>query len=60
MIRVADGKCPKCKTVMERRNHMFFWRGTFFNGLVCVPCNALYDDPSDSFAEHTGLPLEKS
>jgi len=47
--KVADGKCPKCSTVLERRQNQFHWRGRFFHGLVCVPCNALWDDPEDSF-----------
>lgn len=44
--------CPTCGGAFERRPNMFHWRGTFFHGLVCSPCNALYDDPSDSFMAH--------
>ncbi|HSX22904.1 MAG TPA: hypothetical protein VLE97_09045 [Gaiellaceae bacterium] len=44
--------CPKCGGPFERREDMFHWRGRFFHGLVCVPCNALWDDPSDSFEAH--------
>ena len=44
--------CKKCGTSMERRPNMFHWRGRFFHGLVCVPCNALWDDPTDSFEKH--------
>ena len=44
--------CKKCGTTLERRPSMFYWRGQFFHGLVCVPCNALWDDPTDSFEKH--------
>jgi ribosomal protein L40E len=50
---MIDGKtCRKCGSVLERRPSMFYWRGRFFHGLVCVPCNALWDDPTDSFERH--------
>jgi hypothetical protein len=48
-------RCPKCHEPMVRRQEKFFWRGRFFSGLVCVPCNSLWDDPDDSFEEHVGL-----
>ena len=44
--------CKKCGTALERRPNMFYWRGQFFHGLVCPPCNALWDDPTDSFEQH--------
>lgn len=44
--------CKKCGTALERRPNMFYWRGRFFHGLVCTPCNALWDDPTDSFEQH--------
>ena len=44
--------CDKCGGTLERRPNMFYWRGCFFHGLVCVPCNALWDDPTDSFEQH--------
>jgi hypothetical protein len=50
----------KCGTEMESRNDMFYYRGRYFPGLVCVKCNALYDDPSDSFHLYVGLPHELS
>lgn len=49
-VQPVDGKCPKCGEPMERRPAMFYWRGTYFHGLV--HCNALWDDPSDSFEEY--------
>jgi len=49
-VQPVDGKCPKCGKQMERRAAQFFWRGTYFNGLVC--CNSLWDDPTDSFEEY--------
>lgn len=39
--------CPKCSKPMEKRAGMFFWRGEFKPGLVCVPCHALYVVPGD-------------
>jgi hypothetical protein len=44
--------CKKCGTAMERYPNQFYWRGRFFHGLVCVPCNAFWDDPTDSFEQH--------
>ena len=44
--------CKKCGAALERRANMFYWRGRFFHGLVCTPCNALWDDPTDSFEQH--------
>lgn len=46
-----DGLCPKCRAPLERRERMFHWRGRSFRGLVCGPCNALWEDPTDSFLE---------
>jgi hypothetical protein len=36
--------CPKVPEhgPMERREEMFWWRGTFSPGWVCVKCNALW------------------
>lgn len=47
--------CPKCGAPQEVRPNMFYWRGRYFSGLVCVPCNSLRDNPEDSFEEHVGL-----
>lgn len=41
--------CPKCKLPLARRPAQFYWRGRTFSGLVCFACNALWDDPTDSF-----------
>ncbi len=49
MKTIKDGKCPKCKTKMIIREGMFNWRGNTFSGLVCEKCNALYNNPKDSF-----------
>ena len=47
--------CVKTGNTLERKANMFFWRGRYFTGLVDVKTNALYDDPSDSFAKHIGI-----
>lgn len=44
--------CKKCKKPTEVRKGMFHWRGKSFSGLVCEDCNALYDNPEDSFNKH--------
>jgi hypothetical protein len=44
--------CPKCGTPLEIRAAQFYWRGRYFTGLVCKPCNALFDNPRDSFFAH--------
>jgi len=54
---ITEAKCPKCRGNMERRGGQFYWRGCFFSGLVCPSCNALYDDPTDSFQSHVGMSI---
>jgi hypothetical protein len=44
--------CPKCSTPLVVRPSMFCWRGRYFSGLVCEKCNALWDNPEDSFMDH--------
>lgn len=39
-MKVGD-KC-KCGHTLERKQNMFYWRGEYFDGAVCEPCNALY------------------
>jgi hypothetical protein len=34
--------CPKCAHPMEKREGMFYWRGDFRPGWVCIPCNSLH------------------
>ncbi len=43
--------CPKCGQKMERRENQFYWRQYWFPGLVCVSCNALYEDPEKPFVQ---------
>lgn len=50
--KINSSFCPKCGKEMELRDRMFHWRGKFFTGYVCVVCNALYDNPEDSFIKH--------
>lgn len=45
-------ECPKCNKEMKVQQGMFHYRGTSMSGLVCVYCNALYDNPEDSFKEY--------
>lgn len=49
---IEPEKCPKCARPLVVMQGMFFWRGKSFSGLVCKPCNALWDNPSDSFEKH--------
>jgi len=53
-IEVSGGRvnCEKCGSTLVRKPNMFFWRGTWFQGLVCEVCNSLWDDPEDSFIAH--------
>jgi len=45
-------KCPSCSGPVERRPGMFASSKTgHMDGLVCTFCNALWDDPGDSFLE---------
>jgi len=38
---------------------MFHWRGKDFHGQVCEGCNALWDDPEESFHIHVGEPVKR-
>lgn len=44
--------CPKCGNEMILKDNMFHWRGKWMSGLVCEKCNALYDNPKESFMEY--------
>lgn len=48
----ADRACPKCGGRRVCREGMFHFRGATFSGLVCEACNALWDNPDDSFEAH--------
>lgn len=37
-----DDPCPICGIPLARRPGMFFWRGTFSDGVVCAGCNSLW------------------
>lgn len=41
--------CPNCRIEMIVKLDVFYYKGRFFSGLVCEKCNALYDNPKDSF-----------
>jgi len=47
-----DMRCPTCLGPLERRPGMFHSNKTgSMAGLICEPCNALWDDPTNSFIE---------
>lgn len=39
----------KCGNNFVIKPNMFFWHDQYFSGLVCEHCNALFDNPEDSF-----------
>ena len=52
-------RCPKCGEALEVRGEMYYWRGNSYSGMVCKPCNALWDAVDDdgktfNFIEHVG------
>lgn len=49
---MTEQRCKTCDSKLVVKENMFFYRGRFFTGLVCEPCNALYDNPEDSFWEY--------
>lgn len=53
LTKNSDGKyhCPRCKSVLIPTPGTFAWGGKFFAGLVCEPCNSLFDNPEDSMFE---------
>ena len=52
-IRVGERfLCPSCKCVLVPTPGTMAYRGKEFAGLVCHPCNALWDNPDDSMLEH--------
>lgn len=62
MTELKKYLCPKCSNEMVIKSNMFHWRGRYFTGCVCEKCNALYDNPEDSFHKYVGLshkPLEE-
>lgn len=48
-------KSTRTGRVLERRERMFYWKGTSFSGLVDDVENALFDNPDDSFYAHVGM-----
>ena len=34
--------CPRCGETLQRRERMFFWRGSCSDGAVCERCNGLW------------------
>lgn len=50
-------QCPNCSTPMIRHYQGFYFRGTYWPGLVCLQCGGLWEDPSN----HWGMtPLNEN
>ena len=48
-VRVEGGfDCPSCGCRLVPTMGSMAFRGMLFAGLVCHPCNALWDNPDDS------------
>ena len=49
LSRDDDGKfrCFK-KHIVKAQERTMYYRGRYFAGLMCVPCNSLFDNPDDS------------
>lgn len=49
---LRKGVCPKCKEPIGLKSNMFYSpRVGYMAGYLCEPCNALWDDPDNSFIE---------
>ena len=46
-----NSKSDCCEELVSKDN-MFYFRGKYMAGLVCKKCNALYDNPDNSFLEY--------
>jgi len=47
---LRKGACPKCGNGVARREKMFATHDVgYWHGLYCESCNALWDDPDNSF-----------
>ena len=47
-LAASSHECPSCHRPMLPVAGTMFYRGRYFAGLVCWPCNALHDNPDDS------------
>jgi len=55
IVKKTDGYYhDKCGNKMEIKQNMFALRSMWFSGLVCEHCNALFDNPDDSFLKFAG------
>jgi len=51
-IDLRRRRCPKCGGPVRLKPNMFHTHDVgYMSGLVCEPCNALWDDPDKSFLE---------
>src|SRR5687767_9791822 len=41
--------CKRCGGPQVEKENAFYWRGRWFNGIVCEKDNILSDHPDDSF-----------
>ena len=49
---LREGICPKCGETLARREGMFYLAELGgWPGLYCKSCNALWDDPDNSFLQ---------
>jgi len=53
---LREGHCPSCAGPIVKRAKAFYASDVgHMDGLVCEPCNALWDDPDNSFTEAVRL-----
>lgn len=55
----SDHIHKECGNKMIVKEKCFYWRGIYFSGLVCEKCNALYNNPADSFMDHVAQSSSK-
>ena len=55
-LKIKDGIHLECGSKLIIKEGMFHWRGKCFSGLFCEQCNALFNNPADSFESHIVAP----
>ena len=53
-LEKIDGnyRCPKCNGILIPTPGTMMYKGKQFPGLVCNPCNGLWDNPSKSMFDY--------